>query len=135
MFPFTSSLPQLVSISLTDVSVCSLSPPVQSPLPHSSLQLPLGCKAYKEMGVFCCIGSSLIASPHQNLFVITQKKSSCNLKVVFFIPEKEEINRYIPYCYAHSSLIPSQFVTRSLLTAGSSIVCHRSNWPLLVLLL
>lgn len=106
--------------------------------PHSILQLPLGCKACKEIGVLCCIVSIFVVSPLPNLCLTVQeqKKSSCNHKVVFFLPEKEHINRYILYCYAHSSLTPSQSAMWSLLAArGGSVVCHGGGWSLLILLL
>lgn len=84
---------------------------------------------------------SFVASAHfslsllPNLFITMLKKSSGNQKVVVFIPEKEQINRYILYYYAYSSLTPAQFVIRSLLAARNSVVCHRCGWTLLVLLL
>lgn len=108
MFPFPSSSSQRGFITLMEMSrsVGAPPPPLQLLHPHSSLQLPLGCKAYKEIGVLCCISSCLIVSPLSNLFLTILKNSSRNQKVVFLIPEKEQINRYILYYYAHFSLTP-----------------------------
>lgn len=120
------------------VSWCSSHPP---PPPHcqflhpcSSPWLPLGCKAYKEIGVLCGI-SSFLRVCFQICFSPFWRNRLATKKLWFFIPEKEQINRYILYYYAHSSLTPAQFVIRSLLAARKSVVCHRSGWTLLVLLL
>lgn len=110
MFSFLSSSSQCGFISLTEMSL-SIGAPPPPPLPHclhphSSLLLPLGCKAYKEIGVLCCISSCLIKSLLPNLFPTVLKNFSRNQKVVFVIPEKEQINRYMLYYYAHSLLTP-----------------------------
>lgn len=84
-------------ISLMETSPLVGAPPLPPPLqrPLCSPPLPLGCKAYKEIGVLCCISSRLIVSPFLNLFLTSLKNSSGNQKVVLLIPEKGQINRYI----------------------------------------
>lgn len=109
MFPFPSSSYQRGPASLMEMSRSVGPPPPPAPpqflRPHSSPQLPLGCKACKEIGVLCCISLCLGVSPLPNLVLILLKNSSRHQRVLFLIPEKEQINRYILNYYAHSSLI------------------------------
>lgn len=50
--------------------------------PHSILQLPLGSKAYKEIGVLCCIVSVFVVSPLPNLCLTIQEQKKNPLATI-----------------------------------------------------